>query len=78
MTNATAVANAYPIAFDWTDPETGYRWIHLDLTPPYDYDQVKAIPKVLLYEGVRFTRTGWDSDKGQAFYRDRMPLAEGR
>ena len=75
MSNALAIRNEYPVVFDWLDPETGHLWVHLSLNPPFDWDQVKALPKVLAFDGDRFVRTGWNSDKGEVYYRNHMPLA---
>lgn len=75
--NAVGIDNEYPIARDWTDPETGHRWIHLPMNSPYDYDQVKALPKVLEYDGDTFKRTGWNSDKGEVYYRNHFQFAKG-
>ncbi len=84
--NATAAVNEYPVAHDWTDPETGHRWIHLRmaLTPcealgrdVYAYETLKELPRVLKFDGDTFVRTGWNSDNGQVYYRNHMPTAKG-
>lgn len=75
--NATAAANEYPVCHDWTDPETGHRWIHLAMTAPFDYDQVRCTPQALRLDGDLFVRTGWNSDKGRIYYRNHMITAQG-
>lgn len=70
-------AKGYPVELDWTDPETGHRWIHLRLVEPFDFDQVKVLPKVLTFDNDTFVRTGWNSDKGEVYYRNHMPVAKG-
>lgn len=78
MTSQPLAATAYdlhPITLDWTDPETGNRWIHLDVPAPGDWEQVQKLPKALAYEGRIYVRTGWNSDKLVAYYRDQMPAA---
>ena len=77
MTNATTAANEYPVSLVWKDPETPHTWLHLHLDPPFDWDQVKALPKVLKYDGDTFVRTGWNSDTGTVYYRNHIPTAKG-
>lgn len=77
MPTATAAVNEYPVTLDWVDPETGHRWVHLSLIPPFDWDQVKVLPKVLSYDNDTFVRTGWNSDNGTVYYRNHMPTAKG-
>ena len=77
MNSATTAKDEYPVTKEWTDPETGYRWIHLGITAPFEYDQVKALPKVLKYDNDTFVRTGWNSDVGEVYYRNHMPTAKG-
>jgi len=34
-----------------------------------DYDEYRALPAALRFEGQLYGRTGWNSDRGQAYYR---------
>lgn len=36
----------------------------------YTYDSVKHMPEVVEYDGRLYRRTGWDSDAGEAFYKE--------
>jgi hypothetical protein len=74
--NAQARNDLIPIDLEWTDSETGDLWLHVSMTQPYEYDQVKKLPRVVRYKGEVFVRTGWNSDNGQVYYRNNMPVAE--
>jgi len=75
--NAAAVDNVYPVSYEFTDKETGYRWLHMKLDAPFEWEQVKKLPAALAYSGEVFVRTGWNSDKGEVYYRTGMPAAHG-
>ena len=70
-------ANAYPVSLDWTDPETGIRWISLPLASPAGYAEFAAAPGAVSYDGERFARSAWNSDTGRIYYRTRKPIASG-
>lgn len=74
MTNAHP-AEGYLVSLDWTDPEEKHRWLHLKLDAPFDFEQVRKLPEVLAYDGDKFVRTGWNSDKGEVYYRNHMLYA---
>jgi hypothetical protein len=74
MPTAT-IADAIPLKLVWTDPETGLKWLHVDVPAPGDWSQVCALPAALSYEGEVYVRTGWNSDKLEAYYRNKMPYA---
>lgn len=40
-----------------------------------DYDAFKALPKCLEYQLELCTLTGWNSDRGRAYYKSGLPLA---
>jgi hypothetical protein len=75
--NAAAVDNVYPVSYEFTDKETGFRWLHMKVDAPFEYEQVKKLPAALAYDGDVFVRTGWNSDKGEVYYRTGMPAAKG-
>lgn len=72
MANANPAHGIYEVDRIWTDDD-GHRWLHFRLDAPFDYDQVKALPKVMEYEGEVHVRTGWNSDRGEVYYRNHMP-----
>jgi len=74
-TKLATAAVGFPVIFEWHNPETGIRWIHLGMTQPYDYAEVAKTPRVLSYNDEVYVRTGWNSDKGEMYYRNCMPLA---
>ena len=40
-----------------------------------DYGDFRKLPPVVELRGVQYGKTGWDSDKGIAFYRTDVKLA---
>ena len=66
----------YAVSLDWSDPEDKVRWLHLKLDAPFDYEQVKVLPEVLSFDGDTFVRTGWNSDRGEVYYRNGMKYAK--
>jgi len=71
---AAELREVYPVSYEHTD-EDGLRWLHLKVDAPFDWEQVKKLPAALAYGGEVFIRTGWNSDKGEAYYRNNMPGA---
>lgn len=62
--NAVEVTTYYQLEGEW--------WIE---TPCADYDAYQAIPVALEFEGRRFGRTGWNSDRNVAYFCTRKPFA---
>ena len=75
--DATGLDNYYPVSYEFTDKETGFRWLHMKLDAPFEWEQVKKLPAAMAFEGEVFVRTGWNSDKGEVYYRTGMPAASG-
>jgi hypothetical protein len=51
----------------------GHHWLEVPVT---DWDDVKTLPVGLRYEGRTYGRTGWNSDRGVAYYSTRSAYAE--
>jgi hypothetical protein len=41
-----------------------------------DYDTFVALPRVVERDGVKFGLTGWNSDRGTAYYKNWIALAK--
>ena len=66
MMNAEIATNEIPVRYI-SRPDVGRDYLHIDC--PAGWDDVKKIcKKVLIYEGRRFTFTGWNSDRNEAFF----------
>ena len=52
----------------------GEGWLEVDMGGR-DYDDLKKLPVGLLFEGECYGRTGWNSDRGVAYYSTRKKLA---
>lgn len=46
-------------------PLEGDFWLETDCA---DYDVLKALPKVVEFEGRKYGQTGWNSDRNTAYY----------
>jgi hypothetical protein len=77
QSRATGLDDVYPVSYEFTDKETGFRWLHMKLDAPFEYEQVKKLPAAMAFDGAVFVRTGWNSDKGEVYYRTGMPAAKG-
>jgi len=40
-----------------------------------DYDHFRTLPTVVEYNGRECGRTGWNSDRGEAYYKSHMSIA---
>lgn len=70
--NATIAVNEIPVQYSYR-PEVGREYLTVDV--PEGWDDVKRIcKKVLIYDGKRFTFTGWNSDTNRCFF---MRLIDG-
>jgi len=43
-----------------------------------DYDEYSQLPQVVRYEGEVLGKTGWNSDRGIAYYQTKCRVAYGR
>ncbi len=55
----------------------GQWWIRVGLDEA-SWACVKKLPKALEYQGRIYGWTGWDSDRGQAYFRSPAPVARPR
>jgi hypothetical protein len=66
MKKAEILKNEIPVLHT-VRPSIGREFLTVDC--PEGWDDVKKIcKKVLLFEGRKFTFTGWNSDRNQAFF----------
>ena len=63
--------NALPIIEAQTLPNG----VKVLLVPCIDYDALRALPAAVAFEGVKFGRTGWNSDSHVAYYRNDALIA---
>jgi hypothetical protein len=40
-----------------------------------DFDTLKTLPQVVSYEGIVCGMTGWNSDRGHAYYKSKVKIA---
>ena len=69
---AHAVPNAIQIIVDY--PFEGEHWIEVTCQ---DYEAYTLLPHALEFQGRRYGRTGWNSDRCVAYYTTRRPFAIG-
>jgi hypothetical protein len=63
---ATVSLDEVPVQYS-SRPDIGRDYLTIDC--PAGWDDVKKIcKKVLIYEGRRFTFTGWNSDRNECFF----------
>jgi hypothetical protein len=66
MKKATIYSNEIPVMHS-VRPDVNREFLTVDV--PEGWDDVKKIcKKVLTFEGRKFTFTGWNSDRNQAFF----------
>jgi kynurenine formamidase len=66
---ATARPDLLAPKFVYQDPEvSGVTWLHFDLDGD-TYEDVKKLPAIIEYRGQVFVRTGWHSDRREAYYK---------
>ena len=66
MTKATISTTDIPVRHS-IRPDVGREFLTLDV--PDGWDDVKKIcKKVLVYEGRKFTYSGWNSDRNECFF----------
>jgi hypothetical protein len=68
---ATAIQNAIRVMSHGTLPD-GVRYLE---TRGCDYTEVRTLPNVVEFNGERYGFTGWNSDRGIAYYRTDAPHA---
>ncbi len=67
---AHAIPNALQIIVDY--PFEGDRWIEVHCR---DYEHYTTLPHAIEFQGRRYGRTGWNSDRFVACYTTRQPFA---
>jgi hypothetical protein len=72
MLLAHAITNAVQILVNY--PFEGHWWIE---APCQDYDALTLLPVAIEFEGRRYGRTGWNSDRHVAYYSTRQAFAVG-
>jgi hypothetical protein len=45
-------------------------WLTVKLTPGKDYNEYKALPEIAEYNGVKFYKMAFNSDKHIAYYKE--------
>jgi len=68
---AQKVAAALLFDSQWTDAETGLRWLHAQ--DCFTFADYCGWPEVVECKGFRYLRTGWNSDTGVVHYRQVTP-----
>ena len=63
MAIAIAIQDAHEVLDAYT--VDGQRWL---VIPCADYDAFRATPAGLWFDGLTYTRRGWNSDTGRAYY----------
>jgi hypothetical protein len=66
MKKATIMPNEIPV-FHSVRPSVGREFLTVDCPEGWD-DVQKLTNKVLLFDGRKFTFTGWNSDRNEAFF----------
>lgn len=69
---ATTIPNTFKVLTLY--PFEGYWRLELACE---DYDALTRLPDAVECEGRRFGRTGWNSDRGVAYYSTRQAFATG-
>lgn len=69
---AHAIANAVEVLVNY--PMDGYWWLEC---PCADYDALTLLPVAVEFEGRRYGRTGWNSDRGVAYFSTQRAFATG-
>jgi hypothetical protein len=59
----------------WHDSNSGLNELVVECA---DYDVYATLPRVVEYKGATYGLTGWNSDRGQAYYRDDVQVARAR
>jgi hypothetical protein len=68
---ATPVQNAFPVKRSETLPD-GVKVVILDCAGSIEYNHS---PKALEYDGELYSRTGWNSDRYESYYRTDRKVA---
>lgn len=67
---ATAIENTIPVLGNWLlGNEYGFE------TDCADYDHFAALPNAAELDGRTYVKTGWNSDRGRAYYKTGRPVA---
>lgn len=61
---AITINHHYPLDNDF--------WLETDCA---DYDALKTLPKVVQFDGRTYGQTGWNSDRGVAYYSTSKSVA---
>jgi hypothetical protein len=64
MSKAQPIAHSIEVSHHYLHEGIGYLEV-----PIIDYDTVKALPAALSFEGRRYGKTAWNSDRCVAYYR---------
>ena len=64
MATATPIQKAIPVISSWEVEGT-----HGLETPCSDYGEYIGLPAAVEYQGRRYGKTGWNSDKDLAYYQ---------
>lgn len=73
--NTTQTANTIPGAVAVLSLETLPDGVQVVTVPCADYDAVQALPRAIELGGVRYGRTGWNSDRFIAYFRSDATIA---
>lgn len=72
MATATAIQNTIQVITHY--PLEGHMWLE---TPCRDYDHLATLPIAVEFNGRKYGRTGWNSDRNVAYYCTRQAFALG-
>jgi len=74
---ARRVADRIPVIAAYTMPyDTILEMVHVIEADCPDYDAFCALPKVVEMDAITYGLTGWNSDRGVAFYRSDAKMAK--
>jgi len=73
--NATARDDLIPV-YSYDTDDSGVSWLVLDIPKSQPtYEDVVKFPSVLEFKDDIYVRTGWNSDIGKVFYRNKTTTA---
>jgi hypothetical protein len=65
--DAVEVKAVHMVDLRWTDPDSGKVWLYFNSDGMYA--SFKAMPMVLLCDGILFRKMGYNSDTGRVGYK---------
>jgi len=71
MSVATAILNSLVVLYSDTSPD-GERGLTVSCA---DFSVYKVLPAAVTCEGIAYGLTGWNSDRGHAYYKTGQRLA---